>query len=117
MVTNISHELRWWERNGYVGHRIPSSVLYPNMRKAEQDMLSRQLLAAIRIIAVTRPGGQMMNKMRVELTEVLARAAAKDAANAQMRKAGRKKWNIDDWNLSCQVLRKLWPIPEENDRS
>ena len=37
----------------------------------------------------------------------IARAAAEDAANRQMRKAGRECWNEDDWNLACAEFERL----------
>lgn len=44
------------------------------------------------------------------ITYEYAMASARDAANAQMRKAGRTKWNDDDWNKSCEVFNRLWPL-------
>lgn len=41
------------------------------------------------------------------LTNQLARAAATDAANRQMRKAGRQKWNASDYNLACREFARL----------
>lgn len=41
------------------------------------------------------------------LTSKLARAASLDAANRQMRKAGRTEWNIDDWNLAAETYRQI----------
>lgn len=35
------------------------------------------------------------------------RASAQDAANLQMRKANRTKWNEDDWNLMCETQERL----------
>ena len=43
----------------------------------------------------------------VEISEKLARAASLDAANRQMRDAGRTSWNEDDWNLACEVFGRL----------
>lgn len=37
----------------------------------------------------------------------LIRASAQDAANAQMRKACRKAWNEDDWNLAAATQERL----------
>ena len=37
----------------------------------------------------------------------IARLAAEDAANRQMRKAGRERWNEDDWNLACAEFERL----------
>ncbi len=47
--------------------------------------------------------------MRVTMTYDLAMAAAKDAANARMRKAGRTKWNRADYNHMVRVFNRLWP--------
>ena len=46
---------------------------------------------------------------RLVMTRVLAMAIAADTANRQMRKAGRKSWNHDDYNLACRTFNKLWP--------
>ena len=35
------------------------------------------------------------------------RASAQDAANAQMRRAGRTSWNEDDYNLAVSTLDRL----------
>lgn len=35
------------------------------------------------------------------------RASAQDAANAQMRKAGRQRWNDDDWNMAADMTERL----------
>lgn len=43
-------------------------------------------------------------------TYSLAMAAGQDAANAQMRKAGRKRWNLDDWNLAAATFERLFPL-------
>ena len=45
----------------------------------------------------------------LRLTSDLARAAAMDAANRQMRVNGRAAWNIADYNLACAELERLWP--------
>ena len=37
----------------------------------------------------------------------LIRASAWDAANAQMRKACRKAWSEDDYNLACETQERL----------
>ena len=37
----------------------------------------------------------------------LLRASALDAADAQMRKAGRKQWNDDDADLAADTLNRL----------
>lgn len=41
------------------------------------------------------------------LTPELKRAIAHDDVNRQMRKAGRKVWNRDDYNLAVRVLNEL----------
>lgn len=45
--------------------------------------------------------------MKPVLTYELAMAAARDAANLQMRANGRKKWNRDDYNAACVVFEEL----------
>ena len=42
-----------------------------------------------------------------KLTYEIAMSAGKDAANRQMRKAGRKKWNKSDYNLFSRTANKL----------
>lgn len=44
-----------------------------------------------------------------KMTRALAEAAAKDAANEQMRKEGRGHWNRHDYNLAVQTFERLWP--------
>ena len=46
------------------------------------------------------------------LTYELAHAAAEDAANRQMRREGRAKWNEADLELAKAVLAALWPGKE-----
>ena len=41
------------------------------------------------------------------LTPDLAYAIGQDAANAQMRRANRTKWNVEDWNKACEVTNLL----------
>lgn len=41
------------------------------------------------------------------LTDSLAHAAATDAANRQMKAAGRKVWNENDFNLAAQTKARL----------
>jgi hypothetical protein len=50
-----------------------------------------------------------IKKKEINMTYAIASAAGQDAANRQMRAAGRKKWNEDDWNLACEVMKKLFP--------
>lgn len=35
------------------------------------------------------------------------RASAWDAGNMHMRKAGRTKWNLDDWNVAAETQNRL----------
>jgi hypothetical protein len=49
-------------------------------------------------------------KRRPILTEALARAAATDAGNASMRKAGRKAWSREDLNASVREFDRLIPF-------
>ena len=55
----------------------------------------------------------------MELTVDMAYAAGEDAANRQMRSAGRKAWNADDYNLACKVtnelMDKMEPIANPHD--
>jgi hypothetical protein len=44
------------------------------------------------------------------MTPELARAAAMDAANRQMRAAGRSAWSEDDYRLACATLGRLQPL-------
>jgi len=41
------------------------------------------------------------------LTPNLAHAAGWDAGNANMRKAGRKRWNLEDWNVAADKTNRL----------
>lgn len=43
----------------------------------------------------------------VTLTRELAFASGQDAANQQMRKAGRVKWNLSDRNLAAETTNRL----------
>ena len=43
------------------------------------------------------------------MTRALASAAATDAANRRMRKAGRKRWNAADCNAAAKLFNELWP--------
>ena len=42
----------------------------------------------------------------------LARAAATDAGNRSMRKAGRKVWSQDDADAAADEYNRLVPLPE-----
>lgn len=52
--------------------------------------------------------------MKLTMTPQIARAAAWDAANRNMRKNGRKVWNEEDYNVAVAEYDRLWP--EEMDR-
>lgn len=45
----------------------------------------------------------------MRLTRDLAWAAATDAANRQMRKAGRTAWSEADYDLAVTTFNRLWP--------
>ncbi len=51
----------------------------------------------------------MKMKVKMKLTREIARSAATDAADRQKRKAGRKAWSEDDYNLACREFERLWP--------
>jgi hypothetical protein len=46
-------------------------------------------------------------------TYEIAMAAARDAANRNMRKASRLVWNEDDYNVMVSEFNRLMPEPEE----
>ncbi len=50
----------------------------------------------------------------VQLDRELAWAAATDAANRSMRRAGRAVWSHEDYQVACAVFERLCPI--DNDR-
>lgn len=58
----------------------------------------------------------MKVKYRGEMTYDLAMAIGKDAANQQMRKAGRTQWNLDDWNRAAKVFAQVYGGREHEDR-
>lgn len=45
--------------------------------------------------------------MKIEMTIELARAAAWDAADKRMRKAGRSQWTRGDYNHACREFERL----------
>ena len=45
----------------------------------------------------------------LDLTPAIIRAAATDAGNRSMRKAGRTAWNEDDWNAAAAEFDRLTP--------
>lgn len=46
--------------------------------------------------------------MRARITYKIAMAAGADAANKQMKAAGRDVWNEDDMNEACRVMHTLF---------
>ena len=59
------------------------------------------------------------------LTPEIVRAAAWDAGNRSMRRAGRTKWSAEDWDIACAEIDRLAPhlshrvikgMPERNRR-
>ena len=46
------------------------------------------------------------------MTYDIAMAAARDAGNARMRKAGRTAWNRGDYNEMVRTFNRLWPTNE-----
>lgn len=46
--------------------------------------------------------------MQMQMTEQIARAAAKDAANRQMKREGRTCWSEEDYNLAVETFEQLW---------
>lgn len=51
---------------------------------------------------------------RILITRDIAMACAMDAANRQMRAAGRKAWSIEDIRLGFAIMDRLWPA-DAND--
>ena len=54
-------------------------------------------------------GGQAVRRTKIVMTYDLAMAASRDEGNRSMRKAGRTKWNVDDWNAACDALDRYYP--------
>lgn len=52
--------------------------------------------------------------MQVIPTRELAQSASFDVANRQMRKAGRKQWNRDDYDAAWKEFYRLWPEEKDN---
>ncbi len=46
--------------------------------------------------------------MLIKITYALAHAAARDAGNRSMRKAGRAAWSVDDYNAACAEFERLY---------
>jgi hypothetical protein len=45
--------------------------------------------------------------MKIKLDQELVRAYATDEGNRSMRKAGRKAWNEDDYNVAARTYNEL----------
>ena len=43
------------------------------------------------------------------MTYAMAHSAATDVANRQMKANRRNMWNVDDYNLACRTLARLFP--------
>lgn len=43
----------------------------------------------------------------MSLTPSIIMAAAQDAGNRSMRKAGRTNWSLEDWNVAAEVAARL----------
>jgi hypothetical protein len=52
--------------------------------------------------------------MKMKLTYKVAHAAGEAAGNQSMRDAGRKTWNIDDYNAAAEETNKLLDIIDKN---
>lgn len=50
---------------------------------------------------------------RPRMTYDIALAVAKDAANDNMRKHGRSRWNEDDTKVVAETLNRLYPVERE----
>lgn len=46
----------------------------------------------------------------LEMTYDIAMAASRDAGNRSMRKAGRTRWSVEDWNVAADEFNRLWPV-------
>ena len=49
------------------------------------------------------------------MTYRTAMAAGEDAANRQMRKAGRTKWSRADYNIAARTFNRLYPVGSERN--
>lgn len=52
----------------------------------------------------------------ITMTLPLAKAAAQDAANRNMKANGRSTWNADDYNVAVATEEKLWWINQPGHR-
>lgn len=46
---------------------------------------------------------------KAEITYEIAQAASYDAANRNMKAAGRGKWNVEDYQAAAEEFNRLWP--------
>lgn len=55
----------------------------------------------------------MTASWKIPINANLANAAARDAGNRSMRRAGRKTWSREDYNEAVRVYNNLWPKEDE----
>ena len=51
--------------------------------------------------------------MKPTMTYEIARASAHDAADRQMRGAGRSRWNVDDLDLATSEMERIYPVEQK----
>lgn len=49
----------------------------------------------------------------MDMTYKIAHSAGMDAADRQMKAAGRTAWNEDDAQLAADVFGRLWPMDKD----
>lgn len=54
---------------------------------------------------------------KVLMTYDLAMATAKDAADRHAKANNRKSWHLDDYNLACRILARLYPTCGANNKA
>lgn len=57
----------------------------------------------------------MAQVCRMPMTQEIARAIARDEANRQMVRDGRRKWSTDDYMLACSRFCELWPEARQQE--
>lgn len=55
---------------------------------------------------------QYRNRRTILGEPAVAYSVGLDAGNRSMRRAGRDRWNHEDWNAAVQAFRKVSPAPE-----
>ena len=73
-------------------------------------LLGQEATGSKHFDAVLHSAMKGAKKNPIIMTRALARAASQDAAERQMRKAGRSKWSQADSNLYARTYKKLWPL-------